>query len=52
MYLPQFIIAALVARQSVVVLPSSYCSPDCRKFYLILPYVSCKDQDSVGVEQD
>ncbi|KAB8292087.1 hypothetical protein EYC80_007832 [Monilinia laxa] len=29
MYLPQFIAAALMARQSVVVLPSSYCSPDC-----------------------
>ncbi|KAF7945571.1 hypothetical protein EAE96_010338 [Botrytis aclada] len=29
MYLPRFIAAALLARQSVTVLPSSYCSPDC-----------------------
>ncbi|TGO63819.1 hypothetical protein BOTNAR_0095g00170 [Botryotinia narcissicola] len=29
MHLPRFIAAALVARQSVMVLPSSYCSPDC-----------------------
>ncbi|TEY57675.1 hypothetical protein BOTCAL_0209g00140 [Botryotinia calthae] len=29
MHLPRFIAAALAARQSVMVLPSSYCSPDC-----------------------
>ncbi|KAK6597024.1 hypothetical protein H4I96_09676 [Botrytis cinerea] len=29
MHLPRFIAAALAVRQSVMVLPSSYCSPDC-----------------------
>ncbi|QSZ32728.1 hypothetical protein DSL72_002307 [Monilinia vaccinii-corymbosi] len=31
MHLPRFIAAALVVRQSMMVLPSSYCSPDCPK---------------------
>lgn len=36
MHLPRFVVAALAVRQSVTVLPSSYCSPGCRKFDLLL----------------
>lgn len=50
MHLPRLIAAALVSRQSVMVLPTTYCSPDCRKFYLLSLQIYTEEGDT-GVKR-